>query len=141
MKSSCLLHRLWKKNKKTPVNVLVVDDELSSRTVLSNFLSGSDYHCQTAENGKQALELLQSNPKQFDVIILDRLMPYMSGLELLKEMHRVPALQRIPVIMLTGMGEKDDIIDAIEAGVFDYLTKPVEKELLLNLIDRALKTS
>ena len=119
--------------------ILLVDDEPISLHVLSEFLNEAHFPHEEAENGREALEKLNASPNDYSVVVMDRIMPYMSGMEMLREMQNSENLKDIPVIMLTGLGEKEDIIDAVKAGVFDYLTKPVEKELLIKLIERALK--
>lgn len=117
--------------------VLVVDDEPISLKILSGYLKEEKFAVETAANGKEALEKLQATPSGFSVVVMDRIMPYLSGLELLKIMQKSKELSKIPVIMLTGLGEKEDIIDAVRAGAFDYLTKPIEKDLLIKLVNRA----
>lgn len=124
------------KNKK----ILVVDDEPISLHVLVEFVKDADMPVDSAENGRDAFQLLEDNPHLYSVVVMDRIMPYMSGMEVLRKMQESDVLRQIPVIMLTGLGEKEDIIDAVKAGVFDYLTKPVEKELLIKLIERALRS-
>ncbi len=121
--------------------ILLVDDEPISLHVLSEFLDEAHFLHEESENGRDALLKLKSAPNDYSVVVMDRIMPYMSGMEMLREMQNSKELQKIPVIMLTGLGEKEDIIDAVKAGVFDYLTKPVEKELLIKLIERALKVA
>ena len=119
--------------------ILLVDDEPISLHILGEFLKEADFPYEEAENGREALAKLQAAPDDYSIVVMDRIMPYMSGMEMLREMQNSSEFNKIPVIMLTGLGEKEDIIDAVKAGVFDYLTKPVEKELLIKLIERALK--
>lgn len=117
--------------------VLIVDDEPISIKVLSTFLDDAQIPFEQAFNGKDALSLLNQYPNQFCVVVMDRYMPYMSGLEVLVAMQKSEELKNIPVIMLTGLSEKEDIIEAIKLGAFDYLTKPIEKDLVIKLIERA----
>ena len=117
--------------------VLIVDDEPISLKMLSTFLSDANVPFEKAWNGKEALLKLNDQPHAFSVVVMDRYMPYMSGLEVLVAMQRSDVLRKIHVIILTGLSEKDDIIEAIKAGAFDYLTKPVEKDLVIKLIERA----
>lgn len=121
--------------------ILLVDDEPISLHVLSEFLNEANFLHEKSENGRDAFKKLKSAPNEYSVVVMDRIMPYMSGLEMLRAMQNSEELKNIPVIMLTGLGEKEDIIDAVKAGVFDYLTKPVEKDLLIKLIERALRVS
>ena len=118
--------------------ILIVDDEPISLKVLSEYLEGENLNLEFAENGKQALAILEKEPKNVSLVIMDRIMPFMSGMEVFQVMKQSNLLKKIPVIMLTGMTEKEDIIDAVDAGVFDYLTKPVNKNLLVSLVRRAI---
>jgi len=117
--------------------ILVVDDEPISLKMAASTLNDAGYEIATCDNGEQAWELLQTD-QAFDVIILDRLMPGMDGMELFKKLHHDERLTTIPVIMLTGVDESVEIINAIEEGVFDYLTKPVNQKQLLDLIEKTL---
>ena len=121
----------------TEKKVLIVDDEPISLKVLSTFLQESQIPFEQACHGKEALDKLTERPSDFYAVVMDRYMPYMSGLEVLVAMQKQDGLRRIPVIMLTGLSEREDIIEAIQSGAFDYLTKPVEKELVVKLIERA----
>jgi len=118
--------------------ILVVDDEPISLKLLIDHLEEAGFQIEQANDGQEALTKLQKHPNNFSVIVLDRIMPYMGGMELLNIIKQTDQLCNIPIIMLTGLDEKEDIIDAVKAGVFDYLTKPVEKELLLKMVHRAL---
>lgn len=118
--------------------LLIIDDDLISLHVLGEYLHAANYEFIAAENGQQAWELLQNSPAEFAVVIVDRIMPKMHGLELLAKMRQHEILKNIPVIMLTGEAEKDEIIAAMRAGVFDFLHKPIEKELLLAVLKRAV---
>ena len=119
--------------------VLLVDDEPISLNILCEFLKDSDYLYDTATNGQEALSKLESNPNDYSVVVMDRIMPFMSGMEVLEKMQTSPALKNIPVIMLTGVGKSEDIIIAVKAGVFEYITKPVDRRILIQLIERAFK--
>lgn len=118
--------------------LLIVDDDLISLQVLSNYLQTTNYPFVTATDGQQAWELLQQSPAEFSVVIADRIMPKLHGIELLNKMREQENLKHIPFIMLTGEADKDEMITAMRAGVFDFLYKPVEKTLLLAVLNRAL---
>lgn len=117
--------------------ILIVDDEPISLKILGNFLQEAKVPFEQANNGKDALSLLNEHPDHFCAVVMDRYMPWMSGLEVLRVMQQTDALRAIPVVMLTGLTEKEDVIEAIKAGAFDYLSKPVEKDLVIKLIERA----
>lgn len=117
--------------------LLLVDDDPISLQVLMHFLHDR-YHFATAENGLQAWEMLQAEPGKFAVVIADRIMPKLHGLQLLEKMRMRTDLKNIPFILLTGEAEKEEQIAAIKAGIFDFLYKPVAADLLLSVIERAL---
>ena len=101
------------------VHVLVVDDEKALRDFVRRNLEVRNYLVETAANGLEALAKLQQ--QSFDLIILDLMMPNMDGLETTR---RVRTNSRVPIIVLTALGEETDKIQAFEFGVDDYLTKP-----------------
>jgi CheY-like chemotaxis protein len=115
------------------IKILVVDDELISRKVVADTLSGAGYQVVSCDSGKQALEVLRQQP-DFDLIVLDHLMPEMNGVEFLHAMiaENLPCVG-LPVLMLTAVRDHDEILSALEAGVQEYLTKPVDPEHLLEL--------
>ena len=106
----------------SPYRVLIVDDESSVRKAVKWMLYASEYSVSECENGLQAKTLLQQSD-EFDVIICDVKMPYMNGIELLKY---VKSNYHSEVIMLTGQATTDLVVEAIKAGAFDYLTKPLD---------------
>jgi CheY-like chemotaxis protein len=120
----------------TAKKILLVDDDAISLHLLSAYLAETDYSYVTAVNGLQAWELLQANPAEFSLVISDRIMPKLHGIDLLKKMLAHPLLLHVPLIMLTGVAEKAEVLEAIGAGVKDFLYKPVEKDLLLAVLKR-----
>jgi CheY-like chemotaxis protein len=124
---------------KTEHKILVVDDDPIILKVLTNYLADAGYAVTTAENGAIALTLLQAAPEQFSLIILDRMMPVLSGIDLLHKIYVRPELKNTPIIMLTSHAEREDVGAAIIAGVYDFLYKPIDRDLLLLVIKRALR--
>lgn len=117
----------------TKIKLLIVDDEIEFATTLAERMELRNIATQTANNGKEALEMVHSSPP--DVVILDLKMPDMSGLEVLqgiKSLH--PSIE---VIMLTGHGSTVSGIEGMEKGAFDYIMKPVELTELLEKIHLA----
>lgn len=108
--------------------ILVVDDESLNRVLIATNLRESGYSVETAQEGKQALQMLRAQP--YDVALLDLLMPIMDGYQVLAEMKNDVVLRRIPVIVISSMDEMDSIVRCIEMGATDYLTKPVNPVLL-----------
>jgi signal transduction histidine kinase len=108
--------------------ILVVDDELLNRIVLSTNLEEAGYIVETAEDGQQALGMLSAQP--FDVVLLDLIMPRMDGYQVLAQIKSDDRLRRIPVIVISSMDEMESAVRCIEMGATDYLTKPFNPVLL-----------
>jgi signal transduction histidine kinase len=108
--------------------ILVVDDEMLNRTLLSTNLQESGYTVEMAEDGQQALQLLRI--REFDAVLLDLIMPRMDGYQVLAEMRGDAQLRRIPVIVISSMDDMESIVRCIEMGATDYLAKPFNPVLL-----------
>jgi two-component system cell cycle response regulator len=116
--------------------ILVVDDDLLNRIILSTNLEEQGYAVATAEDGRQALDLLAREP--FDAVLLDLLMPELDGFEVLGRMKRDPAQRDIPVIVISALDEMDSILRCIEMGATDYLPKPFDAGLLRARLNASL---
>ncbi len=112
-----------------PSSILVVDDEEMNRDGLARRLQRHGYQTTLAENGVRALEMLGDRP--FDLVLLDVMMPEMNGLEVLKFVRRMDTLLDLPIIMVTARGESEDVVEALELGANDYLTKPLNFPVVL----------
>jgi adenylate cyclase len=108
--------------------VLVVDDDPVNRALLLHSLEREGYRHATAENGRQALELLRAEP--FDVVLLDVVMPELDGYDVLATIEADPGLRRIPVIMISALEDLESVTRCIEMGADDYLPKPFNPVLL-----------
>ncbi len=114
----------------TNITLLIVDDEVEFATTLAERMELRGITTQTANNGKDALEMVHSSPP--DIVILDLKMPDMSGLDVLQRIKAIhPAIE---VIMLTGHGSTASGIEGMEKGAFDYIMKPVDLTELLEKI-------
>ena len=102
-------------------------------------LGQGDYEIATATNGREALQYLYDNPGSIDIILLDRMMPEMDGLEVCEFLKSDPKLREIPVIMQTAADKPEEISEGIKAGVFYYLTKPLLRQTLLSVVAAAEK--
>ncbi len=102
---------------------LVVDDDITNRFVLSEFLSTSGYEVIEAENGKQAIERYIEEPP--DIIFMDVMMPVMDGLESSKQIKSMANMEFVPIIFLTAMTDSDTITRCTDAGGDDFLSKPI----------------
>jgi sigma-B regulation protein RsbU (phosphoserine phosphatase) len=115
--------------------LLVDDDELNSEG-LARRLRRHGYEVTVARSGRAAIELLGDH--RFDVTLLDIMMPGMSGLEVLKFLRRVDSLIDLPIIMVTARGESKEIVEALELGANDYVTKPLDFPVVLARIQTQL---
>lgn len=121
--------------------ILVVDDEPLNLDIIEEFLTGKDtsYIVETANDGIEAMEKLEAAPEKYDVVLLDRMMPRMSGMEVLAKMNEHPELKYIPVILQTAKVSKEDILEGLKAGAYYYLTKPFTSDILLSVVKTAVK--
>lgn len=119
-------------------HVLLVEDCDDTRRMIRYLLKTEGViRVEEAPNGVAALDLLKA--KKFDVIIADWKMPRMSGIELLAQARQIPAHKSTPFLMVTSISEKENVVEAIEAGVSDYVVKPFTSELLLTKLARVLR--
>lgn len=113
-------------------NILIVDDEASIRDMLSLALEMAGYQCRSAENVKLAYSIVVDNRP--DLILLDWMMPDISGIEFARRLKNDQLTADIPIIMLTAKGEEDHKIKGLETGADDYITKPFSpRELIARL--------
>jgi len=117
---------------------LVVDDSRLNREMLAAHLKALGYETVMACDGDEAWALLESKGETFDVVLLDRRMPRMDGMEVLARIKASPALQALPVIIQTAADSQQEIIEGIRAGAFYYLTKPFQPEVLLSVTAAAV---
>ena len=116
----------------TSKTVLIVDDEAAIREMIAVALQIAGYDCLEAENAQTAHALVVDH--QPDIILLDWMMPDVSGIELARRLKRETAYADIPIIMLTARSEEDNKIQGLEAGADDYITKPFSpRELIARL--------
>lgn len=116
-------------------HILVVDDEPLVRHSLGELLTMSGYTVSTAQNGKEALDLLKSYSA--DIVIADIKMPEMDGIQLLKQIKA--GSPEVPVILITGYGSIESAVNAIKEGAYDYITKPIVDSEIKIVIERLIK--
>ncbi len=118
------------------VRILVVDDDESNRDMLSRRLRRSGYEVEAAEDGRHALDLLAA--RSFDLVLLDNMMPGLSGVELLRRLRKKYSASGLPIIMVTAQCESDNVVNALRQGANDYITKPVNFEVAVARIETQL---
>jgi CheY-like chemotaxis protein len=119
-------------------HILVVDDELINLEIIREFLEDAHYDLDMVENAEIAWRRLEGASTPFDLVILDRMMPGMSGIDLLKMMKADARFRPIPVIMQTAATDPRQVKEGIEAGAYYYLAKPYEPETLCAIVRAAL---
>ena len=119
--------------------ILVIEDEPAQRDVIVYNLKKQGYAVRTAQNGDQAeLELAELIP---DLVLLDWMLPGVSGLELARRIRARPATRDVPVIMLTARGEEEDVIRGLDVGADDFITKPYSVAELMARVRSVLRRS
>jgi CheY-like chemotaxis protein len=113
-------------------NVLVVDDDIRNIFALSSVLEDYGMDIRTADNGREAIEVARKGG--LDVVLMDIMMPEMDGLETTREIRKIPGCKDLPIVAVTAKAMKGDRERCIEAGAWDYLSKPVDREQLLTVL-------
>ena len=120
-------------------HILIIDDEQLNLEIVTEYLEPCNYKITTAADGEIAWQILESVPDDFDVILLDRMMPNMNGMEVLQRIKDHPQLKHCPVIFQTAKASKADILIGLQAGAYYYLTKPFEEEMLISVVRTAVR--
>lgn len=120
-------------------HIVVVDDDTLIRTLLLDILSGANYKVTTYASGAEFLKDVPHLTPSVDAIILDRIMPSMSGLEVLNKLCAIPLVRNIPVIMLTSSADQYHVEKAQNLGVFDLIFKPINTTQLLDTLQQAIQ--
>lgn len=113
--------------------ILLVDDDIRNVFALSSVLEGYRMDVTFAENGREALEILDKNP-EIDLVLMDMMMPEMDGYEAMTRIRQIPKFEKLPIIALTAKAMKEDRGKCIEAGASDYVKKPIQTDQLLSLM-------
>ncbi len=114
--------------KEPPARLLVVDDNALNRDMLSRRLQRRDYEVLVAEDGESALEMLRT--ERIDLVLLDWMMPGLSGIDVLARIRATTSQVELPVIMATAKTEAEDIVEALKAEANDYVTKPLNFDVV-----------
>lgn len=121
------------------LRVLLVEDDRLAAQVLGEQLETLGYLVETADNGAEAYALLRAAPDRADIVVSDRFMPVLDGLGLTRRLRRERATRHLPIIMLTGTSDAASTAEGLEAGVMQYVAKPVEPALLRQVLDVAAR--
>jgi CheY-like chemotaxis protein len=113
--------------------VLIVDDDMRNIFALSTVLEEHEMAIVSADNGRDAIRLLQKEA-DVEIVLMDIMMPEMDGMETMREIRKVPQLKNLPIVAVTAKAMKGDREKCIEAGAWDYLSKPVDPEQLLAVL-------
>jgi len=119
------------------MKIIAIDDDKTVRLLVSRCLEKEGHQVLAAENAEQGMLIItQENP---DLILLDVMMPGMSGLELCAKLKNEPATKSIPVFMLTGKTQEKDINEALSSGADNYISKPFNPQQLSQIIQNKMK--
>src|SRR5438067_7972026 len=121
-----------------PPRILIADDNPQGVELLEAYLAGADYELAVATDGEETLAKVASfHP---DLILLDVMMPKISGFEVCKRLRRDPATRNVAILMVTALDQNSDVDRAIDAGANDFLSKPINKTELLLRVRALLKS-
>ncbi|UCD91288.1 MAG: chemotaxis response regulator CheY [Desulfobacterales bacterium] len=121
------------------MKVLIVDDFATMRRILRNILKQIGFtNISEADDGKSALKVLKK--EKFDLILCDWNMPEMQGIDLLKEIRSDDELKDLPFIMVTAEAQKDNIVEAVKAGVSNYIVKPFTAETVSEKLNKVFES-
>ncbi|MBU2510471.1 response regulator [bacterium] len=118
--------------------ILIVEDDLLNLEMIAEELEEKGFEVLKADNGIDALRLLERTTKTIKVIILDWMMPEMSGLELLGLLKEDDNFKHIPVIVQTANSQPENIVQGMNSGAYQYLTKPFDNEVLYSMVRSAI---
>ncbi|NND99096.1 MAG: response regulator [Pirellulaceae bacterium] len=121
----------------TPHRILIADDNAANRELLEAYLATIDCEIETSVDGRDTLEKVDSFSP--DLVLLDVMMPHLSGFEVCKQIKEGEQSRRTMVLMVTALNELGDIERAVAAGTDDFLSKPVNKIELLKRVENMLK--
>jgi len=119
--------------------ILIIENEVSNRLLVERVLSTRGYHCLSAANGREALDLLDS--ESVDLILTDLSMPVMDGYRTTQHIRSRPELAHVPIVAVTAYALSDENQAALRAGCTEYLTKPFKPRQLLDVVERLLPRS
>lgn len=123
------------------IKLLLVDDDDFIQLVIGENLAKLGYEVDIAQDGQEAWEKISIDPKGYDLVLLDKMMPEMDGITLLRRIRADSRMTGLPVVMLTGADKPEDIVEGLAAGAYYYLVKPATQEVLSRVVKSALEES
>jgi DNA-binding response OmpR family regulator len=120
-----------------PKRILVIEDETDIREMLSLRLKKERFEVVEASEGTTGLK--KALEEQPDLVLLDLMLPFMSGLDILRKLRNNPKSEQVPIIIVSAKGEESDIVVGLELGADDYVTKPFNMSVLLARINALLR--
>jgi len=123
------------------LEILAVDDDDSNLMVINNYLTDQDCNVTTATSGREAISLIEKQNKQFDIMLIDIMMPQMNGFELTREIRKKYTFFEVPIIMITALSQPKNIVKGFSSGVNDFLIKPFFESELYVRIDTHINIS
>jgi hypothetical protein len=117
----------------TGKKVLLVDDDIRNIFALTSVLERHNMMILSAETGRDAIRIVQSTP-DIDIVLMDIMMPEMDGIDTMREIRKLPQFKSLPMIAVTAKAMKGDREKCIEAGAWDYLSKPVDTDQMLSVL-------
>jgi len=121
------------------MKVIAADDSRLVRGIVEKTVVSIGFEAILAQNGKEALNILESDSRDIDLVLLDWNMPVLNGIDVIRAMRRDDRLKEIPVLMVSTESEDDRIREAMSAGAQGYLTKPFTADQLIDAIRRVLE--
>lgn len=118
--------------------ILIVDDDPSILDLMEATLKKAGFQTVLARSGRSGIQKL-SEDARIDMALIDIEMPEINGIQLVKMIRNQPALDKIPIMMVTGKSTKDDVVQSLKAGAQDYIVKPVAKDVMFQKICAQLK--
>jgi len=124
---------------KQSTRILLVEDNLVNQKLASMILTKAGYNVEIAANGKIAVDMFSSTPDSFDIILMDVQMPEMDGYEATRQIRKL-GYTSIPILAMTANAMKGDRELCLEAGMNDYITKPIKRDIVFNMLDKWLNS-
>ncbi|OLP18917.1 hypothetical protein BST81_08365 [Leptolyngbya sp. 'hensonii'] len=121
-------------------HILLIEDDIVAASLIAFLLKREGYSPQIARDGQEAYDLINQSPPPH-LVLLDRMLPYMDGLELLEHIRCQTSWQQVPIVMLTATNTEQSAVEAFDAGVDDYIVKPFRPQELMARIRRFFRVN